>query len=109
MWNEKQRKTAHKLHRQSELVHIKERILQQRTVQESWQQSGMEGHGRRSLEQIWHMKKKIPTLCYECQTWTLNKRHTKKIIICEMKLLWKLANKPYVITSEMKLLETWLE
>ena len=42
---------------QSELIHNQERIAQQRADQESWQQRGMEGHGRWCLAQIWHMKK----------------------------------------------------
>ena len=31
----------------------------------------------------------IPTLCYQCQTWTLGKSHERKITACEMKCLRK--------------------
>ena len=34
----------------------------------------------------------IPTLCYQCQTWTLNKSHESKITACEMKCLRKTLN-----------------
>ena len=39
MWNEKQKKTAHKLHRQSELIHNQKKP-QRRADQERWQQNG---------------------------------------------------------------------
>ena len=35
----------------------------------------------------------VPTLCYECQTWTLTKKHVRKVTTCEMKCLRKAANK----------------
>ena len=34
----------------------------------------------------------IPTLCYQSQTWTLNKKHTQKITTCEMRCLRKVTN-----------------
>ena len=34
----------------------------------------------------------IPTLCYQCQTWTLSKSHESKITACEMKCLRKTLN-----------------
>ena len=35
----------------------------------------------------------IPTLCFQCQSWTLTKRHVRKITTCEMRCLRKAANK----------------
>lgn len=35
----------------------------------------------------------IPTLCYQCQTWTLNKDQVRKINTCEMRCLRKAVNK----------------
>ena len=35
----------------------------------------------------------VPTLCYECQTWTLSKRNERMITSCEMKCLRKAASK----------------
>ncbi|XP_072025106.1 uncharacterized protein [Amphiura filiformis] len=35
----------------------------------------------------------FPTLCYQCQTWTLNKRTTQKLITGEMRCLRRAANK----------------
>lgn len=35
----------------------------------------------------------IPTLCYQCQTWTLNKDQVRKIHTCEMRCLRKALNK----------------
>lgn len=34
----------------------------------------------------------IPTLCYQCQTWSLTKTQEKKITTCEMRCLRKAAN-----------------
>jgi hypothetical protein len=35
----------------------------------------------------------IPTLCYQCQTWTLTKELERKLSSCEMRVLRKAANK----------------
>ena len=35
----------------------------------------------------------IPTHCYQCQTWTLNKTQERKIQTCEMRCLKKIVNK----------------
>ena len=35
----------------------------------------------------------IPSLCYQCQTWTLNKDQVRKINTCEMRCLRKALNK----------------
>jgi hypothetical protein len=34
----------------------------------------------------------IPTLCYQCRTWTLSKSHIHKINTCEMKCLRRATN-----------------
>ena len=33
----------------------------------------------------------LPTLCYQCQTWSLSSSHYRKIVTCEMKCLRKAA------------------
>ena len=35
----------------------------------------------------------VPTLCYQCQTWTINKRNERLLTSCEIKCLRKAADK----------------
>jgi len=43
----------------------------------------------------------FPTLCYQCQTWTLNKKNTQKVITCEMRCLRRAANVTRTIRNEV--------